>query len=371
VYGTTFNFQQHPIAPVGCKVLTWDSPEHRGTWDDHGVEAVYLGPAIKHLRSFRVWVPNTSAARVTNTVWWFLHDVEPCEPLLDPDPTLAYPPTKARPHPMQDGSDLIGRAFFEPDLGVCLITGLGPVIHNPLSTRARLNRARNSDEPILEIGKHFTLVYRHMTTGDEHYSSLIEVLYWIQSGPTLTMPTVPHPLNATNAPITTPSHASVSIQYLPLEQRGDAALPALQHQRAPDITTPPVENFGHEKHSPQRTTNHEKPQKISSSPRNKRLSQRDTNAPTRLKSKTKATNHKRQKISSSPQGRRSSERLQNNLRDRKAQEGGKQRVPMKNQRVSPRFMQQGHTAYLVRTSHTKHAGVSRPSTPPWVSRLDD
>jgi hypothetical protein len=67
--GCSYNFQRHPIAPVGAKVLTWDSPSHRGTWADHGVEAVYLGPAENHLRAFEVWwVPNTSAPRVTNTV---------------------------------------------------------------------------------------------------------------------------------------------------------------------------------------------------------------------------------------------------------------------------------------------------------------
>ena len=41
VFGHTFNFKLHPIAPVGAKVLTWGSPEYRGTWADHGVEAVY------------------------------------------------------------------------------------------------------------------------------------------------------------------------------------------------------------------------------------------------------------------------------------------------------------------------------------------
>jgi hypothetical protein len=40
--GVKYNFKQHPIAPVGTKVLTWDAPEHRGSWADHGIEAVYL-----------------------------------------------------------------------------------------------------------------------------------------------------------------------------------------------------------------------------------------------------------------------------------------------------------------------------------------
>ncbi len=27
--GVKYNFNQHPIAPVGTKVLTWDAPDHR------------------------------------------------------------------------------------------------------------------------------------------------------------------------------------------------------------------------------------------------------------------------------------------------------------------------------------------------------
>jgi hypothetical protein len=108
--GRSYDFQQHPIAPVGAKVLAWDSPSHRGTWADHGVQAVYLGPANNHLRAFEVWVPNTSAPRITNTVWWFLHDhLAADEPLLQPAVSLAYPPSKSRPDPRDDGSDLVGR----------------------------------------------------------------------------------------------------------------------------------------------------------------------------------------------------------------------------------------------------------------------
>jgi hypothetical protein len=107
VHGESHDFNAHPIAPVGAKVLTWDAPEHRGTWDDHGVEAVYLEPALNQLRAFEVWVPNTSAARITNTVWWFLKDLEPAATLLQEDTAIAYPPTKSRPNPRDNGSDLI------------------------------------------------------------------------------------------------------------------------------------------------------------------------------------------------------------------------------------------------------------------------
>jgi hypothetical protein len=139
VFGQTFNFQQHPIAPVGAKILTWDSPEIRGTWADHGVEAIYLGPAMDHLRSFEVWVPGTSAARITNTVWWFL-DEKPDSILLRPDMSLAYPPSRTRPNPRDDGTDMVGRHFVEPELGVCVIMGPGPVTAMTLPTRAQIAR---------------------------------------------------------------------------------------------------------------------------------------------------------------------------------------------------------------------------------------
>ena len=152
--GETYNFQRHPIAPVGCKVLTWDAPDHRGSWADHGVPAVYLGPALDHLRSFEVWVPNTSAPRVTNTVWWFLANLEPDTTLTNPDLALAYPPTKARPHPRNDGTDLIGRTFCDPDLGACLIIGTGPVTHHRMPSRAAQSRQRESNAPPLPTGAH-------------------------------------------------------------------------------------------------------------------------------------------------------------------------------------------------------------------------
>ncbi len=207
IHGTTFNFVQHAIAPVGAKVLTWDAPDHRGTWADHGVPAVYLGPAPDHLRSFEVWVPNTSSARITNTVWWFLHDTEPDKSLLDMDMSHAYPPSRDHPDPQPNGADLVGRAFFEPEIGVCLITGLGPVVRHKLATCAQLQRHEHNDAPLLSQGDHYTLAYTQTSTG--------EVLHWIQSGPVLLPPAPQAPYNTTNAPITTPPFTPATLQYVP------------------------------------------------------------------------------------------------------------------------------------------------------------
>jgi hypothetical protein len=71
--GRPFDFSRHPIlvAPAGSKVLTWDSPDNRGTWVDHGVECIYVGPALDHFRGFRIWVPEHSTMHISGAVWWF------------------------------------------------------------------------------------------------------------------------------------------------------------------------------------------------------------------------------------------------------------------------------------------------------------
>ncbi len=82
LYRAKFDFKRHPIAPLGCKVLTWDAPENRGSWADHGIKGMYTGPALSHFRSFNIWVPSTSALRIANTVWWFMAPIKPNQEFL-------------------------------------------------------------------------------------------------------------------------------------------------------------------------------------------------------------------------------------------------------------------------------------------------
>jgi hypothetical protein len=123
-----FDFARHPIAPLGSKVLTWNSPDNRGSWSGHGVPGIYLGPAMQHFRGFNIWVPQTSSARVSGTVWWFLNPIAPSAELLCPiNLDIMYPKSKDRLNPSPNGSDLLGRYFTEPQLGTCCITRLGPI----------------------------------------------------------------------------------------------------------------------------------------------------------------------------------------------------------------------------------------------------
>jgi hypothetical protein len=125
-------------------------------------------------------------------------------------------------HPQTNGADLVGRAFFEPEIGVCLITGLGPVVRHKLATRAQLRRHDN-DAPLLSQGEHYTLAYTQTSTGEEHFSSLHEILHWIQTGPVLMPPAPQAPSNTTNAPITTPPFTPATLQYVPKRTSLDAS----------------------------------------------------------------------------------------------------------------------------------------------------
>jgi hypothetical protein len=223
VHGAPYDFLKHPIAPVGTKVLTWDSPEHRGSWSDHGVPAIYMGPAMEHFRAFEVWVPSKSAMRITNTVWWFFENLRPDDTLLRTDMATSFPPSKHRPFPRNDGTDLIGRHFIEPELGICIILAAGPVVVKKMNSRAMAHRSKHDDTNPIPLGPHFTLTYRQLDTGEEHYSSIMEILSWIELGPILQPPPTP-PVDQTNElPITTPSYVPASIQYVPVRPHTNLA----------------------------------------------------------------------------------------------------------------------------------------------------
>ena len=59
------------MAPCGVRVLVYEQPSVRGSWAPHGVPGFYLGPALKHYRSFRTLVDSTHAERISDTLAWF------------------------------------------------------------------------------------------------------------------------------------------------------------------------------------------------------------------------------------------------------------------------------------------------------------
>eukprot|EP01034_Spumella_vulgaris_P024130 gene24130-30440_t len=69
-----FSFEATPIAPPGARVVVHEKPSKRASWDAHGKDGYYLGPALEHYRSHRVFVTETHSCRISDTVAWFFKD---------------------------------------------------------------------------------------------------------------------------------------------------------------------------------------------------------------------------------------------------------------------------------------------------------
>ena len=67
VWGT-FDFNRTPLAPPGTKVMVHEKPMDRETWAPHASEAWYTGPAMHHYRCYKVWVWETRAERISDTL---------------------------------------------------------------------------------------------------------------------------------------------------------------------------------------------------------------------------------------------------------------------------------------------------------------
>jgi Reverse transcriptase (RNA-dependent DNA polymerase) len=65
-----FDFNRTPIAPPGIRVLVHEKPSNRGTWAPHALDGWYVGPALESYRCHRVWMWDTRATRICDTITW-------------------------------------------------------------------------------------------------------------------------------------------------------------------------------------------------------------------------------------------------------------------------------------------------------------
>ncbi len=161
---------------------------------------------------------------------------------------VSYPPTRHRPNPQRNGSDLLGRFFCEPELGVCCITRLGTVTQKQLPSRAQTRVDLGVDKPIA-LGAHNTLYYTCVMTNDEYFSSIDEIKQWIRNGPVLQPPTVQitaHP-NVTAPPYAVPqekrspdavsARAPQARTIIPTQEPNQDTVPSTMQ---PSSSTPPL-----------------------------------------------------------------------------------------------------------------------------------
>ncbi|KAI2498398.1 hypothetical protein MHU86_16095 [Fragilaria crotonensis] len=60
----------HRLRP-GIRVLVHVKPAERTTWSPHGADGWYTGPALESYRCYTVWLWDTRATRVCDTLSWF------------------------------------------------------------------------------------------------------------------------------------------------------------------------------------------------------------------------------------------------------------------------------------------------------------
>ena len=70
-----FDFNRTPLAPPGTRVVAHEKPGQRDTWDAHGVDGWYVGPAMLHYRCWEIYIISTNADRICDTVAFFPKNV--------------------------------------------------------------------------------------------------------------------------------------------------------------------------------------------------------------------------------------------------------------------------------------------------------
>ena len=60
-----YNWNQYPLAPLGCKAVIYKDGDVRGSWASRGVNGWYLGPSIDHYRCVVYYFPETRAYRMS------------------------------------------------------------------------------------------------------------------------------------------------------------------------------------------------------------------------------------------------------------------------------------------------------------------
>ena len=175
LHGHRTDLLAHPLPPPRPTGISTAS------WDHHGVRAFYLGPALDHYRSHRVYVVKTGSTRVTDTL---AHFPIPLFHFAPPDPIPPDLPSDSRPDPQHDGSDLIGRWFHEPELGTCSVIGLAPPFELVVGAGNR------TDDDYIPPGWHQTLSIR-LASGRTERCSVTEVARWYAACPHTPPPAVP------------------------------------------------------------------------------------------------------------------------------------------------------------------------------------
>ena len=126
-----FDFRSTPLAPPGTKLIAHIKPQQRGSWDLHGVQGFYTGPALNHYRCITCYFPKTRQVRICDTVKFIEH-------------TIPIPQTTIDDYLRQAASDIITILSNPPSTTAPSLSAGDPVRNALVELSKQLKRA----EPI-------------------------------------------------------------------------------------------------------------------------------------------------------------------------------------------------------------------------------
>jgi hypothetical protein len=66
-----YDFNRAQMAPPGTRNIAHETPSRRRTWDPHGQDGWYIGPALEHYRCYTVYITKTRGYRIAEAVDFF------------------------------------------------------------------------------------------------------------------------------------------------------------------------------------------------------------------------------------------------------------------------------------------------------------
>jgi hypothetical protein len=84
-----YDWNQYPLAPLGCKAVVYKDGNTRGSWALQGVDGWYLGPSMDHYQCDLYYIPQTRAYQVLGSTELFPQHCQP-NAKHDPAPTLLH-----------------------------------------------------------------------------------------------------------------------------------------------------------------------------------------------------------------------------------------------------------------------------------------
>eukprot|EP00804_Cyclotella_cryptica_P002894 CCRYP_009400-RA/>CCRYP_009400-RA protein AED:0.36 eAED:0.34 QI:0/0/0/1/0/0/4/0/453 len=81
-----FNFDKTPLAPVSTRALILLDPNSRKTWQNHALDAWYIGPAKNHYHNYRFFIPSTKGYRISESAKFFPKHTK--MPAIEPGDTI-------------------------------------------------------------------------------------------------------------------------------------------------------------------------------------------------------------------------------------------------------------------------------------------